>query len=51
MDEICPPSTIFASYNHWAGPKDIRIWTYNHHEGGGQYQTVEKVKWLKSRFH
>ncbi len=50
MDEICPPSTIFASYNHWAGPKDIRVWTYNHHEGGGQYQTVEKVKWLKAKF-
>lgn len=44
MDEICPPSTVFAAYNHYAGPKDIRVWRYNHHEGGGAYQTVEKVK-------
>ena len=46
MDEVCPPSTVFAAYNHFKGPKDLRIWTYNHHEGGGAYQTVEKVKFL-----
>ncbi len=47
MDEICPPSTIFAAYNHYAGPKDIRIWRYNHHEGGGGYQTQEKIRFLR----
>ena len=47
MDEICPPSTVFAAYNHFAGPKDIRIYTYNHHEGGGTYHTTEKVKLLR----
>jgi cephalosporin-C deacetylase len=47
MDEICPPSTVFAAYNHYSGPKDIRIWQYNHHEGGGGYQTVEKLKFLR----
>jgi cephalosporin-C deacetylase len=46
MDEICPPSTVFAAYNHFAGPKDIRIWRYNHHEGGGAYQEVEKLRFL-----
>ena len=46
MDLICPPSTVFAAYNHHAGPKDIRIYQYNNHEGGGNYQTVEKVKFL-----
>jgi cephalosporin-C deacetylase len=48
MDEICPPSTVFAAYNHFGGPKDIRIWRYNHHEGGGAYQEVEKVRFLGS---
>jgi len=47
MDEICPPSTVFSAYNHYRGPKDIRIWLYNHHEGGGGYQTVEKLKFLR----
>jgi len=47
MDTICPPSTVFAAYNHYAGPKQIRVWSYNNHEGGGTYQAVEKVKFLK----
>ena len=46
MDLICPPSTVFAAYNHFAGPKDVRIYQYNDHEGGENYQTVEKVKFL-----
>jgi cephalosporin-C deacetylase len=46
MDEICPPSTVYAAYNHYAGKKDIRVWKYNHHEGGGNFQTVEKMKFL-----
>jgi len=48
MDEVCPPSTVYAAYNHWAGEKDIKIYTYNEHEGGRSYQTVEKLKFLKS---
>ncbi len=48
MDEICPPSTVYAAYNHWAGEKDIKIYPYNGHEGGGSYQTVEKLKFLKN---
>ncbi len=47
MDDICPPSTVYAAYNHYAGPKQIRVWRYNHHEGGQTYQTLEKVKFLK----
>lgn len=47
MDEICPPSTVYAAYNHWQGKKDIRIYHYNHHEGGGEYQAMEKVKFLR----
>jgi cephalosporin-C deacetylase len=46
MDDVCPPSTVFAAYNHYAGPKQIKIYRYNYHEGGDNYQTVEKVKFL-----
>lgn len=46
MDEICPPSTVFAAYNNLQGPKDIRVYRYNHHEGGGQFQTVEKIRFI-----
>ncbi len=48
MDQVCPPSTVFAAYNHWAGEKDIKVYPYNGHEGGGSYQTAEKLKFLKS---
>ncbi len=47
MDDICPPSCVFAAYNHYKGPKDIRVWQYNYHEGGGSYQGREKLKFLK----
>jgi cephalosporin-C deacetylase len=46
MDTICPPSTVFAAYNHYAGPKDIRIYEYNNHEGGGLYQDRDAVNFL-----
>ncbi|HEX7736644.1 MAG TPA: acetylxylan esterase [Ktedonobacteraceae bacterium] len=46
MDEICPPSTVFAAYNHYAGPKEIKVWPYNHHEGGESFQTLEKLHFL-----
>ena len=46
MDDICPPSTVFAAYNHYAGEKEIRIWPYNRHEGGESFQQLEKMKFL-----
>jgi cephalosporin-C deacetylase len=48
MDEVCPPSTVYAAYNHWAGEKEMKVYTYNGHEGGQSYHNVEKVKFLKS---
>jgi cephalosporin-C deacetylase len=50
MDETCPPSTVFAAYNHYAAQKDMRVWSYNNHEGGETFQTVEKLKFLKEQF-
>ena len=47
MDDICPPSTVFAAYNRWAGPKDITVWTYNNHEGGESFQATERLKALE----
>jgi cephalosporin-C deacetylase len=49
MDPICPPSTVFAAYNYWAGQKDIRVWPYNLHNGGETFQTVEKIRFLEPR--
>jgi len=42
MDEICPPSTVFAAYNDYAGPKDIDVWPFNGHEAGQLIQQSER---------
>ena len=31
-----------------SGPKDMRIWPYNMHDGGGSYQVVETIRFLQS---
>lgn len=46
MDATCPPSTVYAAYNHYAGTKEIRVWPYNGHEGGQGFQTAEQLRWL-----
>jgi cephalosporin-C deacetylase len=48
MDLICPPSTVYAAYNHYSGPKQIKVWSYNNHEGGDSYQRLEQAAFLKS---
>jgi cephalosporin-C deacetylase len=35
MDRTCPPSTVFGAFNNYAGQKQITVWPYNDHEGGG----------------
>ena len=47
MDQICPPSTVFAAYNHWKGKKQISTYTFNGHEGGEGYQFLEQLDFLK----
>jgi cephalosporin-C deacetylase len=46
MDEICPPRTVYAAFNHYAGPKQIEVYPYNHHEGGQAFQDWEKIRFL-----
>ena len=49
MDDICPPSTVYAAYNVWAGSKSIESYSFNNHEGGGVFQDRAQVKWLQSQ--
>lgn len=46
MDDICPPSTVFAAYNHYAGEKEIRVWPFNQHEGGQSAQLHAQMRFL-----
>lgn len=44
MDMTCPPSTVFAAYNEVRAPKEMRIYDFNTHEGGGVFQAVERLR-------
>ena len=46
MDMVCPPSSVFAAYNHYAGKKQIKVWTFNEHEAGGTQHKIEQIKFL-----
>lgn len=47
MDDICPPSTVFAAYNHYAGRKDIKVYEFNQHDGGGEHHQQEKLRFIR----
>lgn len=48
MDQTCPPSTVYASFNRYAGPKRIVVYPYNDHEGGERYQDAEHIAFLST---
>lgn len=50
MDMVCPPSTVYASYNRYGGDKEIEVYHYNGHEGGASFQTGRQLEWLRKLF-
>jgi len=48
MDETCPPSTVFSAYNYWQGKKEIKVYPYNEHDGGGIHHLYYKINLLRS---
>lgn len=46
MDTICPPSTVFAAYNAVPARKEIAVYAYNGHDGGGIHHTHKKLQFL-----
>ncbi|TFB95986.1 acetylxylan esterase [Cryobacterium adonitolivorans] len=46
LDPICPPSTVFAARNHYAGNAEIEVYPFNEHEGGQGYHFVRQAAWL-----
>ncbi len=52
MDDICPPSTVFASYNAYGSDggtpdKDIEVYRFNNHEGGQEHQWIRQLLFLR----
>lgn len=48
MDTVCLPSTVFAAYNAVPTPKEIRVYPFNNHEGGGGDHLQAKITFLQS---
>jgi cephalosporin-C deacetylase len=45
-DAVCPPSTVFAAFNRYAGPKEIAVYAFNGHEGGDATHVQRQLDWL-----
>ncbi|MGA3353701.1 MAG: acetylxylan esterase [Acidimicrobiales bacterium] len=48
LDDITPASTVFAAFNHYAGPKEIAVYPFNGHEGGGTTHLLRKLEFLSA---
>lgn len=48
MDTTCPPSTTYGMYNEYRGHKDMIVYPYNGHEGGGYHQLMRQIEWFNS---
>ena len=49
MDAIVPPSTVFAAFHEYAGPKDLAVWRYNGHEAGGADDDQAALEFLRAQ--
>ena len=47
MDPICPPSTVFAAHNNYAGDSTIEVYDFNEHEGGQGLHWRKQARWLR----
>jgi cephalosporin-C deacetylase len=52
MDETCPPSTVFAAFNAYGErsgvtDKDITVYPFNGHEGGGPHQAARQWEFVR----
>jgi cephalosporin-C deacetylase len=47
LDTICPPSTVYAAFNHLGGPREMRIYPFNGHGDGASLHVEEKYRFLR----
>ena len=41
---VTPPSTVFAAYNEYAGPKEIRVWPFSGHDAPEADHVIERLE-------
>ena len=50
QDLVCPPSTVYAAFNHYAAEKEIVVYPFNDHEGGMSHQKLAQIAWSSRTF-
>lgn len=48
MDPVCPPSTVFGAYHEYPAAKQMTLWQYNGHIGGGVEDERMGLEFLRS---
>ena len=52
MDDICPPSTVFASFNAYGrltgAAKEMEVYRFNNHEGGQEHHWIRQLEFLRN---
>jgi cephalosporin-C deacetylase len=50
MDPVCPPSTVYAAFNHYSGAdKTMTVWPFADHGGGYGSNAAVQLDWLHAR--
>jgi cephalosporin-C deacetylase len=49
MDLTCPPSTVYAAYNAYAGPKQMSVYPFNDHEGGQAFHEAVQLRFVREQ--
>jgi len=49
MDAVCPPSTIYGAFHEYGGEREMLLWEYNGHEGGGILDEAHALEFLRAR--
>jgi cephalosporin-C deacetylase len=50
MDPVCPPSTVYAAFNHYAGQdRSMTVWPFADHGGGCGSNPPVQLAWLHER--
>ncbi|MBP3043735.1 acetylxylan esterase [Arthrobacter jiangjiafuii] len=47
MDLTTPPSTVYAAYNNYGGPKELTVWPFNGHEAGAIEDELAALAFLQ----
>jgi cephalosporin-C deacetylase len=50
MDDVCPPSTVYGTFNAYRGEKRMVEYEFNNHEGGQAFQVQKQMDWLSALF-